>query len=409
MYDVIVVTNYFRPDSFRINEVVDAFVADGKKVLVVTGRPLYRPWNDKGDGQIVGRIVATEFSYDQIILNTIGRNWSKFKSVSLFAHYLSYWANIPLLVWVLVRYKVRALNVIVYMVSPPTILLMGVIVYLVARGRSLRYWIQDLWPEALRCELNSGILYFTLGSLVNIYLKLLFFVADSIFCNSSNMEQILRARFKGAVKKSYTLLTPALPSPFPNRNLSQTPPHRLCILFLGNVGGAQNLVAAAIACFDIANELGCKLSFTVIGSPRGVSEPMVSLESEIISRGGYFDVVEWMTESDLSNIGVNFDFGLVSLIESLEAVIPAKVGTYLNMGLPILSFGCTALAEPLSHWDLGVDISLGLEKPQGIDLSKVSLRVDRLRKADPMDISRRCREWLESDFSLSKCARVLSE
>ena len=142
---VLVVSQYFYPENFRINEVVRTLVDKGIEVDVLTGKPNYP------DGAIFSGYRAwgcqTEIllgaKVHRVPMVSRGLN----SAVWLFLNYLSFiLSGLCFGPWVLRRIKYDA--VFVYGVSPILQAIPALFIGWLKNAR-VTVWIQDLWPESL--------------------------------------------------------------------------------------------------------------------------------------------------------------------------------------------------------------------------------------------------------------------
>lgn len=143
---VLVLSQYYWPESFRINEVVDSLLSEGCHVTVLTGQPNYP------QGEVFDSYSATAFGEQQhesgyciyrVPLMPRGRGGA----VGLVANYLSFVLSASLLGPCLLR-KRRFDVIFVYAPSPIIQAIPAVWLAFIKRAK-LVTWVQDLWPQSL--------------------------------------------------------------------------------------------------------------------------------------------------------------------------------------------------------------------------------------------------------------------
>ncbi len=143
---VLVLTQYYWPESFRINEVVESLQRVGCQVTVLTGQPNY-PQGKIFDGYSAGGCGAQQheagYSIYRVPLVPRGRRGA----LGLLANYLSFVLSASLLGPWLLR-KQRFDVVFVYAPSPIIQAIPAVWLAFIKRAK-LVTWVQDLWPESL--------------------------------------------------------------------------------------------------------------------------------------------------------------------------------------------------------------------------------------------------------------------
>ena len=142
---VLVVSQYFSPEIFRINEVVQSLVAKGVVVDVLTGNPNYP------EGKIFAGYSAWGGKKEQVLGATVYRvpifPRGKQGALRLALNYLSFVISGLLFGPWLLR-KRRYDVVFVYGLSP-IFLAIPAIFLAWLKDRKLVLWVQDLWPESL--------------------------------------------------------------------------------------------------------------------------------------------------------------------------------------------------------------------------------------------------------------------
>ena len=142
---VLVVSQYFYPENFRINEVVRTLVDKGIEVEVLTGKPNYpegsifsgyRAWGCQTEVLLGAKV-------HRVPMVSRGSN----SAVWLAMNYLSFiLSGLWFGPWVLRRNKYEA--VFVYGVSPILQAIPALFIGWLKNAR-VTLWIQDLWPESL--------------------------------------------------------------------------------------------------------------------------------------------------------------------------------------------------------------------------------------------------------------------
>jgi colanic acid biosynthesis glycosyl transferase WcaI len=141
---ILVVTQYFWPEEFRVNDLALELADRGHQVTVLTGQPSFpsrapftgygpfRPWSERLGPVAVKRVP--------LVSRGRGQGWR------LALNYLSFAASASLLGPA--RLRGRFDVAFVYQLSPVTV---GVPAAVLKRlkGVPIVFWVQDLWPESL--------------------------------------------------------------------------------------------------------------------------------------------------------------------------------------------------------------------------------------------------------------------
>src|ERR1700743_1872124 len=156
---VLVISQHFWPEEFRINDVVHDLYLKGHCVSVLTGQPNYP------GGRIFSGYSCLSFGrsthpsgYEIVRVPIFPRRAGQ--SVFLALNYLSFVLSASILgPWLLRRCEFDV--VLVYALSP---VLQSIPAIILARLKSspMMIWVQDLWPESLLGTgrvTNRGVIY----------------------------------------------------------------------------------------------------------------------------------------------------------------------------------------------------------------------------------------------------------
>jgi len=324
---ILIVTQYFWPENFRINDLVEELNLYGHEITILTGMPSYP------GGKIFPEFekkpeIFNEFKSSKIVrVPIIPRGKSKFK---LSLNYLSYIiSSIIIGSWKLRKNKFDI--IFVYEPSPVTVGLTA-IWFKKLKKAPILFWTLDLWPESLSAVgvLNSKIMLSFIGKIVGfIYNR-----CDLILAQShSFINSIGKYCKEDTIIEYFPSWSEALP---PSNELAKEVEFKkntFNVLFTGNIGEAQDFPAVIDAIEQLRND---NVRWLIVGNGR-MSD---WLKSQIINRGlesqvlllGEFPI-ERMTSFYKCSQAL-----LVSLKNDhyLSLVIPAKVQSYLMSGLPIL-------------------------------------------------------------------------
>lgn len=330
---LLVVTQYFWPENFRVNELVAELVTRGHDVTVLTGRPNYP------EGQTYEEFRRNPASFARYegadVLRVPLRPRGKGK-LQLSLNYLSFvfWGSL-LGPWLLRGRDFDA--IFVFQTSPITVALPALILRRIKRA-PLAMWVLDLWPETLPAvgAVRSPLLLKGVGALVRfIYRR-----CDVIFAQSKAFFQNIEARSRGSARVGY--LPNWVESTFEGEGEDvETAPELLAyrdtfnVMFAGNIGDAQDFPAI----LDAAERLRerSELRWLIVGDGRAAEV----VRTEIHRRGLGVQVIL------LGRFAVDrmpaFFRAADALLVTLRAdpvfamTIPGKVQTYLASGVPIVA------------------------------------------------------------------------
>ena len=329
---LLVVTQYFWPETFRINEIVRHLAERGHDVTVLTGAPNYPAGNifpkyrecpEKFSSYYGARIV-------RVPLITRGNTtWS------LMLNYLTYPASAAAIgAW---RLRGQPFDAIfAFQASPVTSALPAVWLRAVKRA-PLAMWILDLWPETL---LAVGALRSPPAlSIVDRIVSYIYRRCDCILIQSQAFLSSVQERAGDCADVRYfpawaeTAFDGSLDAVEPAPELA---PYRdtFNVMFAGNIGEAQDFPAIVAAADHIRNRPDIR--WLVLGDGRGAN----ALRAEIAARG-LGERVIMLGRHPMERMP-SFFKGAGSLLVTLKAepvfamTIPGKVQSYLSAGKPII-------------------------------------------------------------------------
>lgn len=327
---LLIVSQYFWPENFRVNDLAEELARRGHEVTVLTGEPNYP------EGHILPAYKADPAAFAQfgdmpvVRVPVVPRGNS---SVRLVLNYLSFALSASALgVW---KLRGRPFDAIfVFQTSPITAALPAILLRRLKRAPMLM-WILDLWPDTLSAigVVKSPRLLALVGRLVRFVYKR----CDRILVQSRAFEPRvtpLAGRsdtiryFPGwaeSIFESGAKLAPEL-APYAND---------FTVLFAGNIGEAQDFPAILDAAETLRNKPG--LRWIVVGDGRAA--PQVREE---IARRGLGEKVVLLGRFPLERMP-SFFAGADALLVTLRKepiwsmTIPGKVQSYLAADKPLLA------------------------------------------------------------------------
>jgi glycosyltransferase involved in cell wall biosynthesis len=249
--NLLVVSQYFWPESFRINDLVRSLAKRGARVTVLTGKPNY-PGGEVFDGYTAGGIVRE--SLDQVaVLRVPMMPRGRPSGLRLAANYLSFMLSAAVLAPVLLR-RQRIDAILVYAPSPLLQALAAVPIKLLKRA-PLVVWVQDLWPESLQA--TGYVRSRTALKAVELVVRFIYRCCDRILIQSEAFRAPV-ARLADPAKIEYfpNPADDAVPAAGPEQGdgpAASIDPGVFSVVFAGNLGTAQMLeviVGAAVSLRD---------------------------------------------------------------------------------------------------------------------------------------------------------------
>lgn len=327
---LLVVSQYFWPENFKINDLVEDLVARGHDVTILTGTPSYPNRNGFGD------FYAAPERYERYKGARILRVPLLARSAGpgLLLNYLSF----VVAATVLGPIKLRSTPFDCIFVFEPSPVTVGIPAILLRRLRRvpMAFWVQDLWPETLSAigAVTSPRWLALIGRLVRfIYNRCDLILAQSrsfvprIAGNCDHPERIVY--FPNWAEPIYGARDQTAAPEVP-------PAHgKFTVMFAGNIGDAQDFPAILEAAEQLRDRPDVR--WVLVGDGR--ASDWVASEIERRDLGGAVLMLGRFAVERMPSFFRCADALLVSLKADpvLSSTIPAKLQTYLAAGVPVLA------------------------------------------------------------------------
>ena len=327
---VLVLSQYFWPESFRINEVVESLRCAGCHITVLTGQPNY-PLGEVFDGYHAGGIKVQQhelgYSIYRVPLAPRGRGGA----IGLVANYLSFVLSASVLgPWVLRKQHFDV--VFVYAPSPITQAVPAVFLAFLKRAK-LVTWVQDLWPQSL--EATGFVRNRRVLDMVAVLVRWIYRHCDLLLVQS----QAFVPPVKAMAGK-----TPVQYHPNPGElafgQAASSGPSALVlesgfnVVFAGNLGTVQALGTVLDAAELLLPHVDVRIVLVGSGSR---SE---WLQQEVVRRQlGNVQLAGRFPTETMPGILAQASALLVSLVRSpiMSQTVPSKIQAYLAAGKPIIA------------------------------------------------------------------------
>lgn len=325
---VLVLTQYYWPETFLINEVVDDLRKLGCEVTVLTGQPNYPDGNIFSNFRAWG--VGRErhlHGYDIYRVPVVPRRKGGFFRAF---NYASFIISAGLIGPLLIRRREHDV-VFVYAVSPILQALPAILVSRLKRA-ALVVWVQDLWPDTLRSA--GGITNQRVLDAVAKVTRFIYRRCDLLLAQSNGFVP----RIRDIAQSDVPIVVHPNPGPSPDAVIPVDRPLEMTsgfnIVFAGNFGTAQSM-GTILDAAELVEDPECR--FVLVGS--GSRSAWLAEE---IERRGLNDRVRLagrFPSGDMPAILHQASALLVTLArsENLSLTIPSKVPAYFAAGKPILA------------------------------------------------------------------------
>lgn len=328
---VLVISQYFFPEQFRINDMCEEWISRGYEVTVVTGIPNY-PLGKFFKGYGIFKNNKENYKGINIVRLPIiprGNN-----SITLCLNYLSF--VISGFFWQLFT-KIKADQVFIFEVSPMTQALPGVW-YAKKNELPCFLYVQDLWPENV--EIITGIknqfIIKSVGKMVDYIYK----NCTKIFTTSQSFKQSIHERQVPLEKITYW---PQYAEEFYQplkriENNKLTKDEKFNIVFAGNIGNAQGLdILPKTAKILKLKDNNTKVRFNIIGDGRYKETLIKTVNSYNV--GDMFNFIEKQPAEKIPEFMAVNDAAFICLTNSplFKMTIPAKLQSYMACGISIIA------------------------------------------------------------------------
>lgn len=327
---ILVVSQYFYPETFRINDICTDLIDRGFQVTVLTGYPNY-PDGKFYDGYKANKIRKENYNGINIIrLPIIARGDKK---LTLALNYASF--VISGLFWKAIN-NIDADYVFIYEVSPMTQALPGV--WYAKKNKIPCYlYVMDLWPENVQIagNINNKLIINTIGNMVDyIYENTTkIFTSSKSFIGKINDRGVPKEKIEFWPQYAEEHYYPLKKSEVPKNEIPDD--GILNLTFAGNIGYAQGLdLLPKVASLFQKNNI--KIRFNIIGDGRFKEEFVLLIKKLNIQ--SYFNLINSQPAQKIKEYMAYSDASLITLSEDklFELTIPAKVQSSLACGVPII-------------------------------------------------------------------------
>ncbi len=320
---VLIVSQYYFPEQFQINEIAPELVRRGYDVTVVCGLPNY-PKGVIFEGY-ENRFEETIDGVKVIRCKNVPRGDNPF---TLIRNYISFYRNANKVVNTLPEdYDV----VLSYQLSPITMVIPAVR-YKKRTGKPLLLYCLDLWPESAQAhvKLKKGLLYRYItrlsGSLYN--------ACDRILVTSKPFTDYLSRKHRIPESKLGYLPQHADGSMLEQGFTKSDNDGKVHFMYAGNIGAAQTLDVIIKAAVQLGKRSDYVVDFVGDGSKRSELETLArtnGLSDTIIFHGN-------QKRAEMPSFYRKADVLLITLRgnNAVGDTMPGKLQMYMTVGKPIL-------------------------------------------------------------------------
>lgn len=383
---ILVVSQYFYPENFRINDLIFSLKERGHQITVLTGKPNYSKTNFfEGYGW-----KSPDFETIKGVPVYRSNLFSR-KNGGGLRLFLNYFSFAFLATLKLRKIKGSFDTIFVYEPSPITVGIPAVF----AKRRfkaPIYFWAQDLWPESLVAA--GGVKNRLVLSFFNSLTKWIYSHCRKVLVQSTGFTDYI---LNQGVPKDKIIFYPNPTEAFykPIQDVKEYQEffekEYFNIIFAGNIGEAQSFHTIIEAVHLLKN---LPVKFVILGDGR-YKETAISL---IKDKGleFHFNFLGSFPATEMPKFFSHADALLVSLKKDkiFSLTIPAKIQSYLACGKPIIASIDGEGAIIVS------DANCGVTSPaeDSIALSNVIKELIALDKSTLVDMGNYGRAYYEKEF-----------
>lgn len=327
---ILIYTNHYYPENFKINDVVQWLIDEKYIVRVITGNPNYPQGKlFKGFNKFGSVFIKENLKIVRLPLIPRGKG----KKNNLILNYLSYFVSAFFYTFFLILFKKKYEFILVHHTSPFFISIHPLF-YKFFRRSKIFLWDLDLWPQTLNAVniINNKIIL----QVLEFIIKKVYRYYDNILISSKSFIKIVKNR----VDKSKVIYFPnwadltvekPLKEKIKNNIFSN---EKINLLYAGNIGQAQDFNTLINACKKIDYH---KIKFIIMGDGRFKEEFIESIKINNLNK--YFVFFNFVSNNEVYKYLNSADFLYLSLNDSelFSMTVPAKLQTYMAIGKPVIA------------------------------------------------------------------------
>ncbi|MBR4341496.1 MAG: glycosyltransferase family 4 protein [Lachnospiraceae bacterium] len=385
---ILVISQYFYPENFRINDMAREWVKRGYKITVLTGIPNY-PMGKFFDGYSWTQKRYEKWNGIKIIrIPVIARGQG---SVRMVLNYLSFMVS----GWLWNRFiNMKADMVFSFEVSPMTQVKVGCD-YAKKHGVPHFVYVQDLWPDNV--ETVTGIHNRAIIGPIDRMVDKIYRQVDRIFVTSPSFVKAVVNRKVHVDRRKVTywpqyaeeFYRPLSPQKVDGIDSSDT---SFKIAFTGNIGTAQGLDVLPKAAMLLKNE---NVKFIIVGDGR--YQEVFEKKIKTFGVEDKFIMIPRVEAEKIPMILSVCDAGFISFNKTplWEKTIPAKLQSYMACGKAIVASASGETERIINDADCGICCKIG----------NARALADGIRKIMQLDVTKmgeNSRKYFEREFDKKK-------
>lgn len=332
---ILIISHYFYPEQFRINEITRFLLKKKNDVRVIAPHASY----PNKEYFISNKKTLKNSIFDKI---TIRHKIFK-RSLKYDFRIINYISYIYFGLICSLRnqsYIKKSELIITPLTSPITSSIVGLLISRIFKKKYIII-LNDIWPESIL--IKSKLIYYLFKPIINIYQKYLFKQSHKIFIQDKEFSKYV-TRYN--IKKNKIEYLPNW-SPI----ISNSKPileKKINFLYIGNIGYAQD--------FDLVFDLiqsNSNYHLNIVGDGREIN----TIKKKIIDLNlkKFIKFFPYQDLNSFKNIFSQNNFGILTLKNNIIADIttPGKYQLYLSSGLPVVAINIKTKKKEIIDNKLG--------------------------------------------------------
>lgn len=397
---ILIVSQYFYPEVFKINDLALALQKHGYEITVITGKPNYPKGHFfKGYG-VFSKIKDTYNGITIYRLPIVPRGNGS--GMMLLLNYISF-AMVGS-VFTLFHRKKYSFS-FVYAVSP-IFSVFPAIVHRLIYGTKLKLWVLDLWPESVFAtgRIQSKKIKVLLSAIVSFiyeHVDIIYFSSRQMKnpiierVNNSHMDRLAMEYLPNWAENIFIAAKPDL------TKYSAIIPRGFVIMYAGNIGYGQDIPSIIQGAYLLRDEHNVKFIFLGDGSEMSYIREKVAeykLEKTVYLLGSYpvEEMPHFFALSDALLITLRNEYPYLN-------TVPGRLQSYMASAKPILGMISGEAAEIIEECQCGLVAKAGDYK--GFALNALELSGYNEKELEQM--GKNGFDYFQENFTIEKSIKKI--
>ena len=400
---VLIVSQYFWPENFRINELSIALKSQGHIVTVLTAYPNY-PEGFFFEDFVKNKNKYSNYKDIEVIRVPIIQRGKR--KVQLFFNYLSFIISASLIG----LFKLRKYNfdvVFVFQTSPVFVGIPSSIISFIKKCPQI-FWVLDLWPETLsglKIVENKWLLLFIRKIVQFIYSR-----CDVILAQSKSIKsQIEQYSHNSVIYFPAWAESEFIDVPKSLAKEVSVKQKIFTLMFAGNIGKAQDFPSILKSVEFLIKKDFHNFRIIVIGEGSEKKWLINQIKKKKLTQ--HFEILDKYPLKRMPSFFAHADALLVTLSDAnvFNMTIPGKVQTYLASGIPILGMINGEGANVIKESKAGFVCKAGDYKEMAnliIRMSKINKKEKQLLGANGLEY---CKKVFNKQSLVEKLESIMQD